>query len=73
VASSTASATSARASSPGRGSLLGRSERLRTGLLLLPPMLWLGVAYLLALGALFVTSLWSQNDFTGELDRKSVV
>jgi putative spermidine/putrescine transport system permease protein len=46
-----------------------RSPGLRTGLLLLPPMLWLGVAYLLALGALFVTSLWSQNDFTGEIER----
>ena len=41
----------------------------RVGLLLLPPMLWLGVAYLLALGALFVTSLWSQNDFTGTIER----
>jgi len=49
--------------------LLGRSEGARTGLLLLPPMLWLGVAYLAALGALFVTSLWSQNDFTGEIER----
>ena len=32
-------------------------------------MMWLGVAYLLALGALFVTSLWSQNDFTGTIER----
>ena len=32
-------------------------------------MLWLGVAYLGALGALFITSLWSQNDFTGLLER----
>src|SRR3954468_14176005 len=32
-------------------------------------MLWLGVAYLLALGALFITSLWSQNDFTGNIER----
>jgi putative spermidine/putrescine transport system permease protein len=55
---------------PGRGSLLlTRRPGLRTGLLLLPPMLWLGVAYLAALGALFVTSLWSQNDFTGEIER----
>ena len=42
-----------------RASLFGRSAGLRTGLLLLPPMLWLGVAYLAALGALFITSLWS--------------
>ena len=54
---------------PGRGSLLGRSPGLRTGLLLLPPMLWLGVAYLAALAALLVTSLWSQNDFTGQIER----
>ena len=46
-----------------------RSPGVRTGLLLLPPMLWLGVAYLLALGALFITSLWSQNDFTGAIER----
>jgi len=59
----------ARASKPGRGSLLGRSQGLRTGLLLLPPMLWLGVAYLAALAALFVTSLWGQNDFTSEIER----
>jgi putative spermidine/putrescine transport system permease protein len=42
---------------------------VRTGLLLLPPMMWLGVAYLAALGALFITSLWGQNDFTGEIER----
>ena len=59
----------ARASKPGRGSLLGRSQGLRTGLLLLPPMLWLGVAYLAALAALFVTSLWGQNDFTSQIER----
>ena len=59
----------ARAHKPGRASLFGRSEGLRTGLLLLAPMLWLGVAYLAALGALFVTSLWSQNDFTGDIER----
>ena len=44
---------------PGRGTLL----------LLTPPMLWLGVAYLGALGALFITSLWQQNDFTGAIER----
>jgi putative spermidine/putrescine transport system permease protein len=32
-------------------------------------MLWLGVAYLGALAALFVTSLWGQNAFTGEVER----
>jgi putative spermidine/putrescine transport system permease protein len=32
-------------------------------------MLWLGVAYLAALAALFVTSLWTQNDFTAAIER----
>jgi putative spermidine/putrescine transport system permease protein len=32
-------------------------------------MLWLGVAYLGALAALFVTALWSQNSFTGLIER----
>jgi putative spermidine/putrescine transport system permease protein len=39
------------------------------GLLLTPPMLWLGVAYLGALAALLITSLWTQNDFTGNIER----
>ena len=50
-------------------SLLDRRPGLRVGLLLTPPMLWLGVAYLGALGALLITSLWTQNDFTGEIER----
>jgi putative spermidine/putrescine transport system permease protein len=32
-------------------------------------MLWLGVAYLGALAALFLTSLWGQNSFTGQIER----
>jgi putative spermidine/putrescine transport system permease protein len=48
---------------------LHRHRRLRLGLLLGPPMLWLGLAYLGALAALFVTSLWTQNGFTGEIER----
>jgi putative spermidine/putrescine transport system permease protein len=32
-------------------------------------MLWLGVAYLAALAAMFITSLWSVNDFTGSVER----
>ncbi|WP_235565250.1 ABC transporter permease [Nocardioides sp. Root1257] len=39
------------------------------GLLLTPSMLWLGVAYLGALAALLITSLWMQNDFTGNIER----
>jgi putative spermidine/putrescine transport system permease protein len=50
-------------------SLTGRRPGLRVGLLLTPPMLWLGVAYLGALGALLITSLWTQNDFTGTIER----
>jgi putative spermidine/putrescine transport system permease protein len=69
VSAPPAQATPAGVNKPRRGSLLSRSEGLRTVLLLLPPMLWLGVAYLAALGALFVTSLWGQNDFTGDIER----
>ena len=50
-------------------SILHRFPGLRLGLLLTPPMLWLGVAYLGALGALFITSLWGQDSFTGEVQR----
>ena len=49
--------------------MLDRRPGLRVGLLLTPPMLWLGVAYLGALGTLLITSLWTQNDFTGEIER----
>jgi putative spermidine/putrescine transport system permease protein len=48
---------------------LARRPGLRAGLLLTPPMLWLGVAYLGALAALFVTALWGQNSFTGAIER----
>jgi putative spermidine/putrescine transport system permease protein len=49
--------------------MIERRPGLRVGLLLTPPMLWLGVAYLGALGALLMTSLWTQNDFTGLIER----
>ncbi|GAA1164064.1 ABC transporter permease [Nocardioides aquiterrae] len=48
-------------------SVIDRRPGLRVGLLLTPPMLWLGVAYLGALGALLITSLWTQDDFTGTI------
>jgi putative spermidine/putrescine transport system permease protein len=51
-------------------STLHRHPRLRLGLLITPPMLWLGLAYLGALGALFITSLWAQDAFTGETIRR---
>ena len=50
-------------------SVLSRRPGLRVGLLLTPPMLWLGVAYLGALGTLLITSLWTQDDFTGNIER----
>ena len=46
-----------------------RRPGVRTGLLLTPPLLWLGVAYLGALAAMLITSLWTQNDFTGQIER----
>jgi putative spermidine/putrescine transport system permease protein len=49
--------------------LIDRRPGLRVGLLLTPPMLWLGVAYLGALAALLMTSLWTQDDFTGLVER----
>jgi putative spermidine/putrescine transport system permease protein len=48
---------------------LQRRPGLRVGLLLTPPMLWLGAAYLAALGALLVTAFWGQNAFTGDVER----
>jgi len=50
--------------------VLHRWPRLRLGLLIGPPMLWLGVAYLGALGALFITAFWGQNPFTGDVVRE---
>jgi putative spermidine/putrescine transport system permease protein len=49
--------------------VLHRHPRLRLGLLLGPPLLWLGVAYLGALAALFITALWTANGFTGNIER----
>ncbi|MGL5810552.1 MAG: ABC transporter permease [Nocardioides sp.] len=50
-------------------SALHRHPRLRLAGLLGPPMLWLGVAYLGALAALLITSLWTANTFTGQIQR----
>ena len=50
--------------------VLYRRAWLRLSLLITPPMLWLGLAYLGALAALFITSLWGQNSFTGEVVRQ---
>jgi putative spermidine/putrescine transport system permease protein len=62
--------TTAAESAQHRGSaVLHRHPRLRLGLLIAPPMLWLGLAYLGALAALFITSFWDQNPFTGDVIR----
>jgi len=48
---------------------LYRRPRARLGILLSVPLLWLGLAYLGALAALFVAAFWSVNDFTGQIVR----
>ncbi|MFI6319295.1 ABC transporter permease [Nonomuraea sp. NPDC050556] len=48
---------------------LHRHAGVRLSLLLSAPMAWLGVAYLGALAALFLTSFWSTDTFTGDLVR----
>ncbi len=52
-----------------RWGVLHRHPRLRLGLLLGPPMLWLGVLYLGSLAALFITSLWTVDAFGGNIER----
>ena len=52
-----------------RWGVLHRHPRLRLGLLLGPPMLWLGVLYLGSLAALFITSLWTVDAFGGNIQR----
>ena len=54
---------------PSHAGLLHRHPRLRLGLLLGPPMLWLGVLYLGSLAALFLTSLWTVDAFGGNIER----
>jgi putative spermidine/putrescine transport system permease protein len=48
---------------------LHRRPRMRLAMLLSAPMLWLGVAYLAALAAMFVTAFWTVDTFTGEVIR----
>jgi putative spermidine/putrescine transport system permease protein len=49
--------------------VLYRRPRLRLGLLLAAPLLWLVVAYLGSLSAMFVTAFWSVNSYTQSLVR----
>ena len=44
-----------------------RSSRLRLASLLAAPLLWLVVAYLGALAALFLTAFWTIDSFTGNV------
>mgnify|MGYP000081222404 FL=1 len=44
-----------------------RNTRLRLASLLAAPLLWLVVAYLGALGALFITAFWTIDSFTGNV------
>jgi putative spermidine/putrescine transport system permease protein len=56
----------------GRGRIsafFAAKRRTRLALLLTPPLLWLVVAYLGAIGAMLLTALWTTNGFTGKVDR----
>jgi putative spermidine/putrescine transport system permease protein len=56
-------------SSPRRAlsAFLYRKPKLRLGMLLSAPLAWLGLAYLGALAALFVTAFWHTDAFTGQV------
>ena len=47
--------------------LLHRRPVIRLAALLTAPLLWLVVAYLGSLGALFLTAFWTTNEFTGDV------
>src|ERR1044072_2717758 len=51
----------------GASAFLHRTPRLRLGMLLSAPLLWLGLAYLGALAALFLTAFWHTDPFTGKV------
>ncbi|PXY32534.1 ABC transporter permease [Prauserella muralis] len=61
--------TTASAPRHGVSSFFHRNPRLRLTALLSAPMLWLGLAYLGALAALFVTAFWHTDTFTGQVVR----
>lgn len=48
---------------------LWRRPWLRGSLTLAPPLLWLGVIYLASLAVMLLTSLWSVNPLTNQIDR----
>lgn len=49
--------------------LMDRKPKLRLGMLLSLPLLWLGLIYIVAILAVLLTSLWSVDNMTGELHR----
>src|SRR5690348_6826240 len=53
---------------PRKRGVLHRHPRLRLGLLLTPPLAWLGVLYLSSLAVLFVTAFWTTNSFTTQIE-----
>jgi ABC-type spermidine/putrescine transport system permease subunit I len=46
---------------------LSKHSRVRLAFLLSPPVLWLGLIYVVALAALLITALWTVDSFTGEI------
>ncbi|KQX07158.1 MULTISPECIES: ABC transporter permease [unclassified Leifsonia] len=59
-----------RATAARKGSaVLSRHPRLRLGLLLSAPLVWLGLVYIVALVALLITAFWSVDSFTGEISQ----
>src|SRR5262245_43185705 len=61
--------TAARRSKRSAASFLHRRPRTRLAGLLAAPFFWLGIAYLGALGALFVSAFGTTDTFTGEVVR----
>jgi putative spermidine/putrescine transport system permease protein len=51
----------------GASAFLHRTPRLRLSMLLSAPLVWLGLAYLGALAALFLTAFWHTDPFTGKV------
>jgi putative spermidine/putrescine transport system permease protein len=62
-------ATAARRGKRSTAAFLHRRPRVRLAGLLAAPFFWLGVAYLGALAALFVSAFWTTDAFTGDVIR----
>jgi putative spermidine/putrescine transport system permease protein len=66
---STTRAAPRAAATGGIAGALWRRPWLRGSLTLAPPLLWLGVIYLASLAVMLLTSLWSVNPLTNQIDR----